>query len=342
MIALHYRADDTFFNRWLAYCNENKVDYKVVNCYGNDILSQLKGCDGLMWHYYQGNPKDIIMAKSLLFSLQHSGLKVFPDFRTAWHFDDKLAQKYLLEALEAPIAKTWVFYDKTEALKWAESANFPKVFKLRGGSGSQNVFIIRTKRGARKIIIKAFKSGFKQYDAYRSLKERWRRFVLKKTNMKNVLVGIIRLIIPPPYSIIKGRERGYVYFQDYIAGNDCDIRVIVIGDKAFAIKRLVRKNDFRASGSGLVLYDKDLFNRETISLSFELAEKLDSQCVAFDYVYEQEKVIVLEISYGFVPEVYDSCQGYWTKDLKWHEGPFNPYGWMVADLIQAVKASRHE
>ena len=35
------------------------------------------------------------------------------------------------------------------------------------------------------------------------------------------------------------------------------VRVIVINDKAFAIKRMVRKNDFRASGSGIIEYDKE-------------------------------------------------------------------------------------
>jgi hypothetical protein len=42
----------------------------------------------------------------------------------------------------------------------------------------------------------------------------------------------------------------------------------------------------------------------------------------------------LEISYGFVAEGYDPCEGYWDKDLTWHEGSFNPYGWMVDMMIK--------
>jgi len=30
---------------------------------------------------------------------------------------------------------------------------------------------------------------------------------------------------------------------------------------------------------------------------------------------------------------YDPCEGYWDKDLNWHEGAFNPYGWMVQLLL---------
>jgi hypothetical protein len=68
-----------------------------------------------------------------------------------------------------------------------------------------------------------------------------------------------------------------------------------------------------------------------------MAEKLKSQCAAFDYVYADGRTYVLEISFGFVKEVYDPCTGYWDKDLTWHEGPFDPYGWMVANLIKSIK-----
>ena len=93
-------------------------------------------CDALMWHHFQTNPKAILFAKQLLFALEQSGKKVFPDFRTGWHFDDKLGQKYLLEAIDAPLVPSYVFYDKKEALEWVQKTDFPKVFKLRGGAGS--------------------------------------------------------------------------------------------------------------------------------------------------------------------------------------------------------------
>ena len=104
--------------------------------------------------------------------LEQAGVKVFPDFRTNWHFDDKLGQKYLLEALGIPLVPTHVFYDKKTALEWASKTTFPKVFKLRGGAGSANVKLARTKKEAVKLIRKAFGKGFSNYDAMGSLKER--------------------------------------------------------------------------------------------------------------------------------------------------------------------------
>lgn len=318
MIAIHH-SSTSFSDRWIAYCEANRVPYKIVNCYRSDIMKQLDDCDALMWHFNHQSQKDVLFAKQLLYSVQAAGKKVFPDFYTAWHFDDKVGQKYLLESIGSPLVPTYVFYDKRDALVWSKITNYPKVFKLRGGAGSANVRIVKTHAAAVKLIKKAFGRGFSQYNALDNLKERIRKYRFGKTDFSDVVKGFIRLVYPTQYSVVAGRERGYVYFQDFIAGNDFDIRVIVIGDKAFAIKRMVRENDFRASGSGNVLYEKKNFDDETIKLSFLLADKLKNQCVAFDYVYSDGHPFVVEISYGFIKEVYDPCVGYWDKEMHWYE-----------------------
>ena len=331
-IAIH-NSQGSFSDRWIAFCESRGLEYKKVDCYKDNIIQELSDCDALMWHFHQNSPKAILFAKKLLFSLEQSGMKVFPDFNTAWHFDDKVGQKYLLEAIGAPLVPTWIFYSKKEAILWAKEIDYPKVFKLRGGAGSQNVRLVKNYSQASRLIRKAFNRGFAAYDPHGSLKERWRLFRLHKTNLRDILEGIVRFGIPPPYARLRGRDKGYVYFQKFIADNDHDIRVIVIGDKAFAIKRMVRSGDFRASGSGNILYKKELFDDNTIRLSFQLAEKLKTQCVAFDYVYQNGKPLVLEISYGFSPEGYNPCPGFWDRDIIWHEGKFDPYGWMVEQVL---------
>ena len=85
---------------------------------------------------------------------------------------------------------------------------------------------------------------------------------------------------------MKSREKGYVYFQEFIPRNEYDVRVIVVNQKAFAIKRLVRTNDFRASGSGEILYGKENFDKNTIYTAITLADKLKTQCCAFDFVFD--------------------------------------------------------
>jgi len=332
-----HQTKGLFSDRWIKYCEDNGIGYKLVDCFGTDIMKQLSDCDALMWHFNHKGPKESKFAKQLLFSVEASGKKVFPDFNTAWHFDDKVAQKYLLEGINAPLAPAYVFYTRKEAERWAAQTSYPKVFKLRNGAGSDNVRLVKSKTEANRLIRKSFKGGFKQYDGWASLKERIRKYRAGKTNFWNVVKGILRLAQPTEYARVTGREIGYAYFQDFIPGNDHDIRVIVIGDKAFAIKRMVRENDFRASGSGFIHYEKEHFDDESVRVSFEITEKLHAQCLAYDFVYLGGKPLIVEISYGFAKEGYDACTGYWTRDLVWHEGKFNPYGWMVDNLVKKIE-----
>lgn len=326
-----------FDRRWIEYCKACNIPFKIVDCYRNDIIDQLKDCSALMWQFYQGNSRDILMARQLLYSLEQAGFCIFPDFRTSWHFDDKVGQKYLLEAVGAPLVRSYVFYSKKEALDWASSCSYPKVFKLRGGSSSDNVKLVRSEKHARRLIRRAFNRGFPQYDPVGNLKERIRLFSAGKTGFVEIVEGLVRFVYPPRYVKVKGRSRLYAYFQDFVPDNKFDIRVVVVGDKAFAIKRMVRENDFRASGSGFIHYEKENFDIETIRTSFEVSEKLKSQCLAYDFVYLEGHPMIVEISYGFAPEGYDSCTGYWDRELTWHEGVFNPYGWMIDDLLSTVR-----
>ena len=323
----------SFSDRWMPYCDSMGISYKLVDCYRSDIIQQLSDCDALMWHFYHKSPKDSKFAKQLLFSVQTSGKKVFPDFNTAWHFDDKVAQKYLLESIDAPLAPAYVFYSKKEAIDWVGKTTLPKVFKLRNGAGSDNVRLVKSRHEAIRLIKTAFGSGFKQYEAWSNLKERYRKYRLGKMDLKNLTKGIIRLAYTTDYARVTGREQGYIYFQEFIPGNDHDIRVIVIGNKAFAIKRMVRENDFRASGSGSILYEKEYFEDETVRISFEVSEKLKAQCMAFDFVYLDGKPLIVEISYGFAQEGYDSCTGYWNNNLIWFPGKIHPQEWMVDFML---------
>lgn len=335
-IAIHHRKG-SFSDRWIEYLKKNTIDYKIVDVYQNDIIQQLEGCDAFIWHHSHSKPKDILFAKQLLFSLKQSGLKVFPDFNTGWHFDDKVGQKYLLEAIDAPIVGTHVFYSKEDALLWVEQTNFPKVFKLRGGAGSANVKLAKTRSEVTRLIHKAFSKGFRQYEPWSNLKERWRKFKNGQTNLYDIFKGLVRFYKEPEFSKTIGYERGYIYFQDFIPSNNFDIRVIVIGNRAFALKRMVRKGDFRASGSGEMKFEKDEFDEKCIGISFETSQKLNAQCLAYDFVFGiNGDPLIVEISYGFAVEAYDKCPGYWDEQLYWHKGRFNPQEWMMEDLIKKI------
>lgn len=335
-IGIHHKKG-TFSDSWIQYCKDNNVDYKIVNAYNSDIIEQLADCDAFIWHHHHANYKDTLFAKQLLYSLEISGKKVFPDFKTSWHFDDKLGQKYLLEAINAPLVPSHAFYTKKEAMEWAEKASFPKVFKLRGGAGAINVKLVHNKFEAKKYIRKSFSYGFSQFDRWGYFKEQFNKFRQGKGTFLGVCKGIARLFVPTEFSKMHHNEKGYVYFQDFIPNNKFDIRIIVIGDKAFGIKRMTRKNDFRASGSGNILYEKSEIDEQCVKIAFDINKKIKSQSIAYDFVFDKNNnPLIVEISYGYILEVYIKCPGFWDIDMKWHEQSFNSAIWQIQNIINSI------
>jgi len=343
MIAIHknensYSAEweNSYNAEWIEYCRENGIPFKIVNCYQSDIIDQLNDCDALMWHFHHAIPSDILFARQLLYSVESAGKFVFPDFDTMWHFDDKVGQKYLLEAIGAPLVPSYVFYSKAEALKWVNENTFPKVFKLRVGASSRNVRLVRTKEEAIRLVKHAFGSGFKQYNSLLCLKETYIKHKLGETTKLDIAKGIFRLLFKTEFEKFAGRDKGYIYFQDFIANNVSDTRVVVVDNKAFGAKRLVRKNDFRASGSHIALYNKELIDELTLKISFDVAKKLNLQCVAYDFVYDNGSPLIVEISYGTSISAYKPCPGYWDSELNFYNGDFNFCGWMVDKVIYKI------
>lgn len=334
-IAIHHR-ESGFSQKWIDYCKEQDIDYKLVNCYKSNIVDQLGDCDALMWHHHHASPKDTLFAKQLLYSIEVSGKVVFPDFGSNWFFDDKLGQKYLFEAIQAPAVPTYAFYSKGDAIDWADATSFPKVFKLRGGSSSENVQLVRNKTEAIRLINKAFGKGFSLYNARGSIKERWRLYKRDELRLNDVIKGYVRLFMPTEYSKIQGRERGYVYFQDFIPDNDSDVRIAYVNNRCFGYRRKVRQGDFRASGGHMNSYNRSQVPETALKIAFDVANRLKLQGAAFDFVFQNGEPLIVELSYGFGALDVVGKHGYWDRNMKFYPGTFNPYGWMVNIVIDQV------
>ena len=337
-IAIHERKD-SFSDGWIAACKENKIPYKIVNCYDNNIVEQLSDCDGLMWHWDLNDYKSALFAKQLTISLEKSGFKVFPSTATAWHYDDKVGQKYLLEAIDAPLVPTHVFYSKSEALEWIESIKFPLVFKLRGGAAALNVKLVKNISQARKLIRKAFGSGFSSIN--RSEKIKSRIINLRKNfnseSLMALIKSILRVFIFTEVEKFSPKQKGYIYFQDFIPNNDYDNRIVVMRGKCYAVRRCNRENDFRASGSGNWAFEKELFDLDAIRLALDVAKKLDTQSVAFDIIRDGDEFKIVEMSYCWSIGVSNLTIGYWDFELNWHPGEVNSANFMVQDLIKEIE-----
>jgi glutathione synthase/RimK-type ligase-like ATP-grasp enzyme len=339
-VAIHHR-ENSYSDRWITNCEQSAIHYRLVNCLDSDIIEQLSSSDALLWNWDHGDPREQLVARHVIMAAEAMGMTVFPNTSTCWHFDDKIAQKYLLEAIGAPLVPTHVFYGLKEALQWIDKASFPKVFKLRRGAGSSNVRLVHSAYEARRLAKRAFAGGFKPIPGYGFDASKRFRAARRRGDLLNVVKRIPQVLAKVRDSNrLMGRENGYLYFQEFIPGNNFDTRVTVIGDRAFAFTRNVRSGDFRASGSGDIVYDSNRIHQKCLEIAFEVTRKVGSQSMAFDFVSDgNQQPLILEVSYCYNAEAVYLCPGHWDARLNWHQGNIWPQDAILVDLITSVYPS---
>ena len=139
----------------------------------------------------------------------------------------------------------------------------------------------------------------------------------------------MRSFIGTKHSRKSNKIKNEVLFQDFIPNDGFDIRIIVIDGKAFGIKRVALKDDFRASGADKIIYDHNEIPIGAVKEAFKISTFLKADCLAYDFVVNKDEIYLLEINYGFNPVKYIDCEGYWDSNLIHRNVAFNPYGWMV-------------
>lgn len=308
---------------YIQYCNENSLQYEIIDPYANDAISRMRECDIVLWNIQNYLLADLLEARNILFAVEKLGVKVFPNHNTIWHFDDKIAEMYAFQSVDAPIPPSWVFYNLDTAIDFINSATYPLVAKLRNGSGASNVKLLKNRSQAVKYAKRMFNHGFDPspsllYKAYSKAQSSYDW---------NTLVARIKKIPKFLYTRSKAKmmpiEKGYCYFQNFIENDGYDIKVVVAGDKLSFLVRNVRASDFRASGGGDSYYDKSLVTKNIIDSAFATADKLGLQCVGFDYVVDKDsgKGLIIEMCYGFDFVAIRDAKGYFTRDGEWIDEP---------------------
>lgn len=315
---------------WEDYCKDNNIEYEFIDLKTCDAINELKRFNVLLWHFGQYNHADMLEARSVLYSAKRMGLKVFPDFNESWHFDDKVAEMYILQALGAPIPKSHVYYDKETIKNDLVSGviKFPIVAKLRTGSGSHNVKLLKSKHALMSYASKMFSTG---YNPAPSLLYKTSSNIRSSHNKQQFISKLKR--VPEFLRTLSGakrfpHEKDYVYLQQFIPNDGYDMKVVVVGDKCAFLVRPVRSHDFRASGGGEVFFDPKYFNKQVIESAFNISDALGTQCMGYDYVINKEtgEGVIVEMSYGFSHQAIMASKGFYDRNLKWHDEPLNaPY-----------------
>ncbi len=331
------RTNDSQIKSWESWLEEHGIEYEYLDCYQNGIIDKLDNYSALLWHYSNFENADLMEAQHIIDIAERKGLKVFPNHATGWHFDDKIAEAYAFEEIHAPCPQNWVFYDLNSCLEWLKnSAQYPIIAKLRRGSGSNNVKMIKDFESGKKYAERMFSKGFSPaqslgYKVYSKIQSThdWSTFINRVKKIPNFLIA-------RRYGKGMPIEKGYCYFQEFTPNDGFDLKIVVVGDKLSFLNRKVRKGDFRASGGGEIAYDRALMTKQLIKSAFSVADALRMQQVGFDYVIDSRtgEGKIIEMCFGFDADAIWECGGWFDRNFEWHDEPLNVQEEMLKKLFE--------
>jgi len=162
-----------------------------------------------------------------------------------------------------------IYADSDQKVRYAlKSMSYPFISKAKGGAGSANVRLITNEKQARGEIQKVFGGG-----------------------------------LTTSYG---RRQRNYILWQDFVADNDCDYRVCVVGQDYFGLVRRNRKDVPFASGSGDFYPLTLATDREKAAFkkTVEITGELNTKLMAYDFVFDEDEPVLLEVSSSWTPYAY--------------------------------------
>jgi glutathione synthase/RimK-type ligase-like ATP-grasp enzyme len=201
-------------------CRDLGVPYKLVDISGPDWLDDVRNadCDAFIVR-----PPGLVRLwkercdERLRIMVRELGVTIYPSYDEIWLYESKRRTHYWLEANKVPHVRSWIFYDREDALEFAETCELPVVLKSDFGSGAAGVWILRSRTKLRRHIGRIFSRGLHLRHAH-PLERQW----------------------------------GNVLLQEYVP-KAREWRAIRIGRSFFALEKL-KRGDFH-SGSGSWSFD---------------------------------------------------------------------------------------
>lgn len=185
-----------------------------------------------------GHYKDYI--EDILLGLELSGAQLIPSFKYFRAHNNKVFMEILRDLSKLGFIKNIhsSHFGTVEDLKYIVR-DLPKniVIKSAAGAVSRGVLLSKNHKDHVKTatrLSRVFQLKFELIDQI--------RFILHKGYKKESLY------------------RKKIVIQNYVEGLSEDWKVLVFGEKYYVLNRKVRKNDFRASGSGKLSFSYDLPN----------------------------------------------------------------------------------
>lgn len=340
-----YDYPGSFSDRWIELCRQRSIPYVTVDLLDDDLFRKLWQANvaAFLCHPTTTDRRSSLTARSIILSLALTSLRVFPKPEDYWHYEDKIAQKYIFDAAGIPTPATHIFFSHRDALVWAKSAEFPCVLKLTAGCDSLGVLLIRNRKEATAWISRMFARGDGPLNnGLRAIARKIRSHRVSRASL-----GITMRSPGTMWHLLRRhrdgtRERGYVYLQELLDGNSYCTRVVVIGNRAFAYRMMVTPGEFRSYSGDICDYDPTGVDLACVQEAFEAAKRIGTSCMGFDLIRQSSDgtPMIVEMSIKFSPERVFKCPGYWLTDMSWQDGHIWPQDAILDDLLSTLNYQR--
>jgi len=316
----------------------NTLVYAFLDLTRHDWLEQVRPYDVVIWKSDAMGVSGSAHFKEKIYILEkYLGKVVVPNYNTVWHFESKIAESYLFSLAGVPTPDTFVTFDDEDAQARLTSLPMPVVFKQSHGAAGKNVRLLNSRRQVSWLLERAFCG------------ERYKRARQKGGPRYRTVLALARKRWFWQFLVqhLSGREiAGHVYWQDYVTGNDADLRITVIGDRyAYGFWRKNRPNDFRASGSGRVDFERPI-PEAPLRYCMELNRRMGFDTMAYDILFRDGEFVINEMSYGYLDTVPYKASGHYEADdsnsLTFLPGHVWPQTLWVAWAIRKFAASRQQ
>ena len=238
---------------------------------------------------YKNYIEDIVLA------LQIQGAKLIPDFKYFRAHHNKVFMELLrdlscikeIKNISTKSFGSFEDYEKSNFLNNTETF----VIKPSAGAGSSSVKLLRSKKDKRKI----------PYNISRTFTlDNFKLFLSKLWTGKSFV----------PMS----NNRNKFIIQNFVDGLKGDYRIIIYGDKYYSVFRSNRKNDFRASGSGIVDYEPILPDG-ILDFAENIYKKLNTPYITMDIGYKNQEFYLFEFQcISFKPIFFERSSFYHKRD----------------------------
>ncbi len=311
------------------------IDYDIVDIDAHDWMERIAPHDLIIWKGRFMGPELAGHFKDKVYFIEKVLNKVVvPDFATVWHFESKVAQSHIFAHAGVATPKTVASFNYDDALTSLRRARFPIVVKESHGASSANVKLISSESEAREWLARTFSEGM------------WERYMAGGGGRMSHLVSAPRhgwFWSKVKQKLLHLETSAVAYWQEFVPGNDRDLRITVIGDRdAFGFWRRNRPGDFRASGSGLLDYRTPI-PEAAIRCCVDLSRRFGFDSMAYDLLFREGKPLIVEMSYGYLDSAVFEAPGHFVFDdqdsLVYREGNIMPQDvwvdWALRKLADA-------